>query len=99
MAGDFDLATRYAKSSKIVSREICGEAILVPISRKPTEVESIFVLNETGSAIWELLDGTRTVEQVLEAITEEFDVERQTAQLDAVELMRELLEIGAVVEA
>ena len=45
---------RYQKDASIVSREIAGEVILVPIRQNMGDMESIFTLNETASRIWEL---------------------------------------------
>ena len=62
------LQARYRPDPAIVSREIAGETILVPIRQSARDLESIYTLDQVGSRIWELLDGQRSVAQVRDAI-------------------------------
>lgn len=58
----------FQKDSSIVSRRIADEVILVPIRRRIGEVECLYTLNEAGARIWELIDGTRRVEEFRDLI-------------------------------
>ncbi len=87
---------RFAKDPSIVSRNIAGEQILVPIRQKAGEVESIFTLNEVASRIWELLDGEKQVEEIKNAIVEEFEVSPKEAEEDLLKFLQQLEEAGAV---
>ncbi|MGZ6248231.1 MAG: PqqD family protein, partial [Syntrophales bacterium] len=49
------------KSQNTVFRKIGDEYILVPIAASVADVESIFNLNETGAAIWDRIDGKKTL--------------------------------------
>jgi hypothetical protein len=48
-------------------------------------------LNEVGSRIWELCDGTRSVEEIAHAIVGEFEIDEETARRDAAEFVQGLL--------
>ncbi len=48
-------------------------------------------LNEVGSRIWELCDGTRSVREIAQALAEEFEVNLGTAERDAAEFVANLL--------
>ncbi len=87
---------RFAKDPSIVSRNIAGEQILVPIRQKAGEIESIFTLNEVASRIWELLDGEKQVEEIKNAIVEEFKVSPKEAEADLLKFLQQLEEVGAV---
>ncbi len=58
----------FQRDSSIVSRKIADEVILVPIRRRIGEVECLYTLNEAGARIWELIDGTRRVEEFRDLI-------------------------------
>ena len=90
------LEDRYRQDESIVSRDIAGEVILVPIRQNVGDLESIYTLNETAAFIWGLLDGKRTVVQVRDAVVAEFDVEAEKAQADVLELLAQLESVGAV---
>lgn len=91
-----DLQVRFTKDPNIVFRDIEGETILVPIRRRTANLQSIFTLNETAALIWDLIDGQRTVGQILSAIVEEYDIGTADAQADLLELLGYLEEIEAV---
>ncbi len=93
-----ELDDRYQKDENIVSRNIAGETILVPIRQKMGDLESIFTLNETASCAWEALDGIRTLGEVNSLITSEFEVNPDQAGQDLLELIAQLESIGAVIK-
>ena len=49
-------------------------------------------LNEVGSRIWEMCDGTRAVREMADVLVEEFEVDLQTAQADAAAFVAQLLQ-------
>lgn len=57
---------------------------------------AVRVLNVTAAAVWKLLDGTRTLAQVLAALADEFDELDANAESQVVRLLTTLAEIGAV---
>jgi hypothetical protein len=93
------LERRYEKDPDMVFRDIEGEMILVPIRRRTADLESIYTLNETGSRIWELIDGQHTLKEIRDIIVQEYDVTPEETEADLVELMAYLEEIEAVEKA
>lgn len=52
-------------SDDVVSREIEGELIIVPIMSGIGDMEDeLYTLNETGRAVWQRLNGKRTLRDV-----------------------------------
>ncbi len=54
------------------------------------------VLNEVGTRIWQMIDGTRTVAQIANALATEFDVAPEVALADTCAFVQRLLEARAV---
>jgi len=48
------------------------------------------ILNQVGSRVWDLIDGSRTVGGIAEVIAEEYDVTQDTALKDVNEFLGEL---------
>ena len=88
----------YRRNPDIVYREIAGEFILVPIHHQAGEADSIYVLNETGTRIWELVDGKRTLADIIGMITAEFDVDDKMMADDLLEYIGEMLTAGTLQE-
>jgi hypothetical protein len=91
-----DLQARYRKSDSFVYRDIAGEAVLVPIRSHAADLDSLYVLNSVGSRIWELLDGQRALQEVLETLCEEYDVTRDAAEADLAEFVEQLAGLGGL---
>jgi hypothetical protein len=81
----------------MVRRTIGGECVLVPLSERGADLDSIFNLNRVAAFVWEQLDGTRTAADVVDAVVARFEVDRRRAEADTLELLDTLLEIRAIV--
>ncbi len=77
--------------SGVTGQVVDGEAVLV----LPDKGE-VKVLNEVGARIWELSDGTRTIAEISEQLAQEFEVDIQKAQNDAVIFLQQLEQKGVV---
>ena len=73
------------KHPHAASRVYEGEAFIV----LPGKGE-IKILNEVGSRVWELIDGTRTTEDIVGLILEEYETTRESARADVMEFLEEL---------
>jgi len=72
-------------------RLIEGEAVILSL-----ETKVLRGLNPVGSRIWELIDGRRSVEEIIGVIVEEFDVTPEAAARDVRDFVEELLGRGLV---
>lgn len=56
----------------------------------------IKVLNEVGTFIWSMLDGIRSVAEIVEQICHEYRVDSEQAQADVIEFLNELQTKGII---
>jgi hypothetical protein len=71
---ELKLDVKCAPSDDVVAREIEGEVIIVPlVSGIGDEDDELYTLNPTGQAIWQKLDGQRTLKDVAALLAGEFD--------------------------
>jgi len=84
----------YKPSDDVVAREIEGEIIIVPLVAGIGDMEDeLFTLNDTGKAIWDKLDGQRSLADVVAALAPEFDeAEDGAIERDVLGLVAELVE-------
>jgi hypothetical protein len=83
---------KYKRDETVVTREIVGETILVPIRGKLADMQRIFTLNDVGAYIWAGLDGERSLGEICEDLQSDFDVEREQAERDVSDFISELIE-------
>ena len=50
-----------------VTRQIAGETLIMPVAGRVADLESIYVLNEVGSRIWQLVGSPTTAIRVRSA--------------------------------
>ena len=86
----------YQQDPSMVSREIAGEMILVPIRNNVGDLNCVYTLNESASRAWSLMDGQHTVREIQDVIVAEFEVDEIEAGHDLIELIENLKSISAV---
>ena len=90
----------YIPSEEIVAREIEGELIIVPLTAGFGDLEDeLYTLNDTGRAIWRLLDDQRDLNGVVAVLAEEFNAPMQEIEQDVLGLISVLVDRQILVEA
>lgn len=82
-----DSGAVFAHAPGIVSRQIDGEVLLVNLQRGTLQV-----LNEVGAWLWEHMDGQRTVTDLAQALSAEYDVGLEQACTDVRIFCEDLLQ-------
>ncbi len=99
MAAAMEPNTVCAHSENIVARRIEGDIVIVPLTSGIGDAEDeLYTLNETGKAIWQLLDGKRTLQEVADALSLRFDGPTAEIERDVIGLAEELLKRRILVE-
>ena len=89
-------ASRLRRSDAIVAREIVGETLLVPITGQLANLQEVFSLNDTGAFLWQQLDGDLALADIAVSLSDEFEVDVDTASADVALLAQELLDLGMI---
>jgi hypothetical protein len=79
-----------------VTRRIAGETLVVPVSSRVGDLDSIYTLNDVSSRVWSLLETPTSVENILSALCEEYDAPREQVATDLFELLDTLQANGLV---
>ena len=78
-------------------RDICGEQIIVAEGKENIGFSNIISMNETAAFLWQqVIDKTFTEETLVDILTENYEVDRKTAQNDVEELVRQWLNSGII---
>jgi hypothetical protein len=85
---------RHARNTAIVSREVAGETIVVPICRGVGDLDSVYTFNPVGRGLWSLLETGRTVEELASWVAARFQVDAKQAMSDVQQYLAELQEAG-----
>ena len=83
-------------SPDVVARCVAGEYLLVPVRNGAAQMDYIFTVNEVGSAVFLLLDGSRDGREIARQLSRDFAVDEERARKDVVDFLRVLCEAGLV---
>lgn len=88
----------FQRSEDVVSREIMGELIIVPLASGIGDQEDeIYTLNETGRSIWERLDGKLSLQEIAIDLAAEYDAHDGEIERDVQGIITELFRRRIVV--
>ena len=80
------------RSDDIVSREIEGELLIVPIASGIGDMEDeLYTLNDTGREIWNLIDGKRTIKDIVNELTNDYSAPYDEISRDVLGITGELI--------
>ena len=68
-------------------RKVLGEIVAVPIDESLQHFSGIVSLNEVGKFLMEKLETEQTPESLVAAVTEEYDVDKATAEKDVADFL------------
>ena len=86
-----ELADRIRHRAEVVSGTVGDEAVLVTPSQA-----RVRMLNETGSRLWALADGSHTLQEMADLLAAEYDVSPDLAAADVLQFAGEMLAAGLV---
>ena len=86
----------YQKNQNFVFRQIDDETLLVPIKDNVGDLGSIYNLNPVAAFVWQHMDGKKTLNDIKDLMTGEFEVSGPDAEQDLTEFVGELEKIDAI---
>jgi len=79
-------------SQSVVSKRVGDEYLLVPLTDNIADMNALYRLNATGAFIWESIDGTRSVADIIGLLVDEFDAEAGEAERDTLLFLERIKE-------
>ena len=96
---EISLTATYLPSEKIVSRQIEGEILIIPIEDGLADLnDEMFSLNGTGLAIWEKLNSDNDVETICNNLAIDFNSSVDQISADVIGFLKMLLEKPLIFE-
>ncbi len=86
----------YKRNNDMVSREIDNEMILMPIYKASKHINEMYTLSDTAAAMWQLVDGSRTLGEIVDELCAKHEGPRETIENDLEELVKDMKEIKAI---
>ncbi len=65
-----------------VVRQVGGEHVVVPVGERSKEFHGMINMNETGAFLWNFFSQAHSLEEGVDALCNEYNVERGLAETD-----------------
>lgn len=86
------------RSKEFIKRKIGTQFVIVAVGAASKKFSGMISVNSTGSFIWDQLEKDIAIDELVQAMTEYYDIDAETAQKDALGFIDTLKGVGAVVE-
>lgn len=73
-----------------ILREIAGDNLLVPVGEATQRLNGMVQLTETAAFIWNHVNEAKDLEELVKMITDEYEVDEETARNDVFGFTKEL---------
>ena len=84
---------------EMLLREIAGETILIPVGETALRLTGMINLSESGAILWRMLQSGATERQLLNRLTEEYEIDEDTAKADLEDFLNQMGQLDLLQEA
>lgn len=78
--------------------EVSGEYMAIPVGDATKELNGIVALNEASAYLLQLMNTSKTKEELVDLLVQEYEVDQITAAKDIDAFIAKLMELGIILE-
>jgi hypothetical protein len=99
MTNRIDPKTVFNKPLDVIVRDIEDELVIITMTSGISDLDStVYSLNQTGKAFWQLIDGQLTLEDIIVILSKDYNISLEKIQKEILELIQNLLDNGLIFE-
>lgn len=81
-----------------IMKEIAGSKVVMAIGAESNNFNGIITFNEVGAEVFSMLDGSNSIEKIIEVISEKYDVSGEIVKEDVLNVVEKMKEHGLIEE-
>jgi hypothetical protein len=86
----------FKKSKDVVTRDIEGQVIIMPLCKSLNELKCVYTLNKGAALVWELINGKNSLADIKKALLNKFHVNEDVVNKQLVELIKDLRSVKVI---
>ena len=86
------------RSKDFIKRKIGTQYVIVAVGAATKKFNGMISVNSTGSFIWDQLEQSMTIEELVDAILQNYEIDAETATAHATQFVNTLKGVGAIAE-
>ena len=75
---------------EFVVRQVLDDTVAIPVGQTALQLNGMILLNDVSRVIWQQLEQDTTLEKIVTAVTEAFEVSPAEAEADILEFLNKL---------
>lgn len=79
-----------------IMKDVAGSKVVLPLGERQTEIRGIITFNDIGAEVFNMLDGTNSVEEIIAKLVKDYDAPYETVKSDVEKLIDKMRENGLV---
>lgn len=79
-----------------IMKDVAGSKVVLPLGERQTEIRGIITFNDIGAEVFNMLDGTNSVEEIIAKIVKDYDAPYETVKSDVEKLIEKMRANGLV---
>lgn len=86
------------RSKDFIKRKIGTQYVIVAVGAATKKFNGMISVNSTGSFIWDQLEQSMTMDELVDAIVQNYEIDAETATAHATQFVNTLKGVGAIAE-
>ena len=79
-----------------IMKDVAGSKVVLPLGERQAEIRGIITFNDIGAEVFNMLDGTNSVEEIIAKIVKDYDAPYETVAADVNKLVEKMRIHGLV---
>ena len=79
-----------------VMKDVAGSKVVLPFGERQNDINGIITFNDVGAEVFNMLDGTNSVEEIVTKISRDYDVPYETVEIDVNRLIEKMRKQGLI---
>jgi hypothetical protein len=79
-----------------IMKDVAGSKVVLPLGERQFDVNGIITFNDVGAEVFNMLDGTNSIEEIATKIAKDYDVSYEIVEADVNELIEKMRANGLI---
>ena len=84
------------RNAQFIKRKLGGQYVIVAVGEASKRFHGMISVNESGSLLWDRLEKECSLDDLVSAVTDTYEIDADTARADVLEFLTNLKEVSAV---
>ena len=86
----------YRRKKNYLLKDIAGDFILIARGETALEVNGVYVFNETGALLWNLLEQYNTISEIANVLVQKYKIDKEQGMQDVQKCIEKMIDSNLI---